>query len=131
GVAGRSRLGRNRRLANRDATPGGRRPAGDPQCGPPAEALAGTAPPRPAPEVLVLLLLRRPGLARSGRARQQMALLPALPARRQPALHGRGDRPLHRGLVAAGRGHRDDQLLPVLGTRVAEEGRGGSPADLG
>ena len=69
-------------------------------------------------EVLVLLLLRPPGAARSRRARQQLALLPALPARRQPGLHAGGDRPLHRGVVAAGRSHRDDQLLPVLGTRT-------------
>ena len=33
----------------------------------------------------------------------------------QPGLHAGGDRTLHRGVVAAGRGHRDDQLLPVLG----------------
>ena len=37
--------------------PGGRGPAGHPQRGPSAEAIAGTAPPRPAPQVLVLLLL--------------------------------------------------------------------------
>jgi pimeloyl-ACP methyl ester carboxylesterase len=68
--------GRNRRLGHRDAPPRGRRPAGHPQRGPPAEALAGTAPPGPAPQVLVLLLLRTDlGAARSlprprtGRAR--------------------------------------------------------------
>ena len=33
----------------------------------------------------------------------------------QPGLHAGGDRPLRRGLVPTGRGHRDDQLLPVLG----------------
>ena len=64
-AAGRSRLGRNRRLGHRDEPPRGRGPAGHPQRGPSAEALAGTAPPRPAPEVLVLLLLRPPGAARS------------------------------------------------------------------
>ena len=32
---------------------------------------------------------------------------------------------LHRGVVAAGGGHRDDQLLPVFGANPAEEGRGG------
>jgi epoxide hydrolase 4 len=35
-----------------------------------------------------------------------------LPARRPPGLHAGADRPLHRRLVPAGRGHRDDQLLP-------------------
>ena len=62
---------------------------------------------------------------------QPLALLPALPARRPPGLHPRGDRPLHRGVVAARRGHRDDQLLPVLGADPAQEGRGGAPPDQG
>ena len=114
-AAGRSRLGRIRRLGPRDEPPRGRGPAGHPQRGPPAEAVAGTAPPGPAPQVLVLLLLRPPGPARNRRARQPLAFLPALPARRPPGLHAGGNRPLRRGLVAAGRGHRDDQLLPVLG----------------
>jgi pimeloyl-ACP methyl ester carboxylesterase len=48
--------------------------------GPSAEAIAGTAPPRPAPQVLVLLLLRPPRAARKRRARRPLALLPALPA---------------------------------------------------
>ena len=38
----------------------------------------------------------------------------------QPGLHAGGDRPLHRGVVAAGRGDRDDQLLPVLGADLAQ-----------
>ena len=41
--AGRSRLGRKRRLGDRDEVPRGRRPAGHPQRGPPAEAIAGTS----------------------------------------------------------------------------------------
>jgi pimeloyl-ACP methyl ester carboxylesterase len=45
--------------------PGSRGPAGHPQRSPPAEAVAGTAPPGPAPQVLVLLLLRPPRVARS------------------------------------------------------------------
>ena len=44
-AAGRSRLGRKRRLGHRDGPSGGRGPAGHPQRGPPAEALPGTAPP--------------------------------------------------------------------------------------
>src|SRR6185437_6643094 len=48
------------RLGHRDEPPRGRGPAGHPQRGPPAEAVAGTAPSRPAPQVLVLLLLRPP-----------------------------------------------------------------------
>ena len=63
-AAGRSRLGRKRRLGHRDEPPRGRGPAGHPQRGPSAEAVAGTAPPGPAPQVLVLLLLRPPGAAR-------------------------------------------------------------------
>ena len=112
-AAGRSRLGRVYRLGPRDEPPRGRGPAGHPQRGPPAEAVAGTAPPGPAPQVLVLLLLRPPGPARNRRARQPLAFLPALPARRPPGLHAGANRPLHRGLVPARRGHRDDQLLPV------------------
>src|SRR4051794_41369079 len=50
---------------------------------------------------LVLLLLRPPGPARGCRARRPLALLPALPARRPPRLHAKGDRTLHRGVVAA------------------------------
>ena len=130
-AAGRSRLGRIRRLGHRDEPPRGRGPAGHPQRGPPAQALAGTAPPGPAPQVLVLLLLRPPRPARNRRARQPLAFLPALPARRPPGLHAGGDRPLHRGVVAAGRGHRDDQLLPVLGADPAQASRSGASPDQG
>lgn len=51
---------------------------------------------------------------------QPLALLPAFPARRRPGVHPRGNRPIRRSMVPAGRGHRDDQLLPALG---AGEGR--------
>ena len=61
----------------------------------------------------------------------RLAFLPALPARRPPGLHAGGNRPLRRGLVPARRGHRDDQLLPVLGAALAEEGRSGASPDLG
>ena len=84
-AAGRSRLGRKRRLGHRDELPRGRGPAGHPQCGPPAEAVAGTAPPGPAAQVVVLLLLRPPVLPEERRACQRLALLPALPAGRPPA----------------------------------------------
>ena len=40
-------------------------------------------------------------------------------------------RALHRGVVAAGRGGRDDQLLPRLGPPVPEGGRGKASPDLG
>src|SRR5262249_52829855 len=122
--AGTARVGRDHLPGRRDHPPPGRGPAGHPQRGPPAEAVAGTAPPGSAPQVLVLLLLRPPRVARSRRARQPLAFLPALPARRPPGLHAGANRPLHRGLVAAGRGHRDDRLLPVLGADPAQEGRG-------
>src|SRR5215468_595832 len=49
----------------------------------------------------------------------------------QPGLHPAGDGSLHRGVVAAGRGHRDDQLLPVLGADPAQAGRGGASPDHG
>ena len=112
--------GGSRRLGHRDEPPRGRGPAGHPQRGPSAEAIAGTAPSGPAPQVLVLLLLRPPGPARNRRARRPLALLPALPARRPPGLHAGGDRTLRRGVVAARRGNRDDQLLPVLGADLAQ-----------
>ncbi len=76
-----------------------------PQRGASAAALGGTAPPEPAAEVLVLLLLRSAGIARGHRARQRLALLPTFPARREPALHAGGNRALRRGVVAA-RGQR-------------------------
>ena len=76
----------------------------------------GLQQPEPAPEVLVLLLLRDAGTARGRGARQRLALLPALPAGREPALHAAGNRTLRRGVVAARGSGRDDQLLPRLGT---------------
>jgi hypothetical protein len=60
------------------------------------------------------------GAARIGGARQPPALLPALPERRPPGVHAGGDGPLRRGVGATRRRHRDDQLLPVVGTAVAE-----------
>ena len=83
--------------------------------------------PGPAPQVLVLLLLRPPRPARKHRARQPLAFLPALPARRPPGFHAGGDGPLYRGVVTARRSHRDDQLLPVLGADPAQEIRSGAP----
>ena len=53
----------------------------------PRRLVGGAAPPEPAPEVLVLLLLRDTGAARGRGARQGLALLPTLPAGREPALH--------------------------------------------
>jgi hypothetical protein len=76
-------------------------------------------------------LLRPPRPARKHRARQPLALLPALPARRPPGLHARGDRSLHRGVVTARVSQRDDQLLPVLGADLTQEGRSGASPDLG
>ena len=61
--------GENDRLGHRDEPPRGRGPAGHPQRGPSAEAVTRAAPPRPAPQVVVLLLLRPAGPARSRRAR--------------------------------------------------------------
>src|SRR5262249_45175809 len=49
----------------------------------------------------------------------------------RPGLHTGGDGPVHRGVVAAGGGDRDDQLLPVLGADATEEVRGGDPDDQG
>src|SRR6202030_2982887 len=99
--------------------------------GPSAEAIAGTAPPGPAPQVLVLLLLRPPRAARGRGARRPLAFLPALPARRPPGLHAGGNRPLRRGVVAARRGHRDDELLPVLGADLAQARRSCASPDQG
>ena len=53
-----------------------------------------------------------PDLPETRRARQPLALLPALPARRPPAYTPEEMDRYLRGVVAAGRGHRDDQLLP-------------------
>ena len=129
--AGRSRLGRIHRLDHCDESSGGRRPTRHPQRGPSAAALGGTAPPEPAPEVLVLLLLRDAGIARGRGARQRLALLPTLPAGREPALHAAGDRTLRRGVVAARGGCRDDQLLPRLGEAVPEGSRREASPDFG
>jgi pimeloyl-ACP methyl ester carboxylesterase len=49
----------------------------------------------------------------------------------ESALHARGDRTLRRGVVAGGRSSRDDQLLPRLGTAVAEGSRCEASPDLG
>ena len=87
--------------------------------------------PGPAPQVLVFLFLRPPGAARIRRARRPLALLPALPARRPSGLHPGGVRPLHRGVVAAGCGNRDDQLLPVLGADPAQARRRADRPHLG
>src|SRR5580693_3708879 len=64
--------------------------------------------------------LRKSWIARGCRPRPRLALLPTLPARREPALHVAGDATLHRGLVAARSSRRDDQLLPHLGQTVPE-----------
>ena len=64
-AAGRARLGRVGRLGHRDGLPRGGGPAGHLERGAPAQAGAGTAPPRAAPQVLVLLLLRPPRPARN------------------------------------------------------------------
>jgi pimeloyl-ACP methyl ester carboxylesterase len=79
--------GGKRRLGYRDEQPTDRGPDGHPQCCSSAEAVTGSAPPGPAPKVLVLLLLRPSEAARKRRAREQLALLPALSARRQPGIH--------------------------------------------
>src|SRR4029079_7506046 len=113
-----------------DEPPRGGRPTRHPQRGPSSTALGGTAQPEPAAEVLVLLLLRDTGAARGSRAPQGLALLPALPSRREPALHAGGNRTLRRSVVAAGRSGRDDQLLPGLGKTVAEGSRGKASPDL-
>src|SRR5204863_5308923 len=52
------------------------------------------------------------------RARQRLALPPALLAGREPALHDGGDGSLCRGVVAARSRSRNDQLLPRLGQVV-------------
>jgi alpha/beta hydrolase fold len=85
-AVGRSRLGRHHRLDDRDEPPGGGRPTRDPQCGPSAAASGGTAQPEPAAEVLVLLPFCGTGSARGRGARRRLALLPALPGRRETVL---------------------------------------------
>jgi hypothetical protein len=52
--AGRARLGPVGRLGHRDGLPRGGGPAGHLELGAPAQAVGGTAPPRAAPQVLVL-----------------------------------------------------------------------------
>src|SRR5262249_35158590 len=96
-----------------------------------ATALRGAEEPEPAPEVLVLLLLRDTGAARARGARQGLALLPPLSAGREPSLHAGGAGAVRRGVVAAGSGGRDDRLLPRLGQGIAEGGEGGHPPHLG
>src|SRR5207244_5755754 len=98
---------------------------------PSAAAPTGTAQPESAPEVLVLLLLCGTGTARGSGTRQRLALLPTLPAGREPALHAAGNRTLRRGVVAAGGSGRDDQLLPCLGETVPEGSRSKASPDLG
>src|SRR5262249_32096094 len=83
---------------------------------------------RSAAPVLVLLLLRPAGSTRKRGAREPLAFLPALRGRRPPAVYGRGDGSLRRGVVAARRGHRNDQLLPGLG--APEEPRRPTAPDL-
>src|SRR5262249_21701422 len=84
----------------------------------------------PAPQVLVLLLLRDAGIARGHRARQELALLPTLPAGREPALHAAGARALRGRMVPTGGGRRDDQLLPRLGEAVPKGRPRRAPTDL-
>ena len=100
-VPGRSRLGRINRLDSRDEPPRGRRPARDPQRGPPAEAIGGTAPSEPAPEVLVLLLLRDTGTARGGGPRSETGTSSGTSWTSEPAVHAGGDGTLRGGVVAA------------------------------
>src|SRR5262249_10973609 len=107
-----------------DEPPRGGRSTRDPQRGPSASTFRGTAPPEPAPEVVVLLLLCDAGPPRGGGAPSGLALLPTLPRGGEPSLHGRGARTVRRGVVAAGRGGRDGQLLPRLSEAVAEGSRG-------
>ena len=48
-----------------------------------------------------------------------------------PAYTAGGDRPLHRGVVPARRGHRDDQLLPARGADPAQKSRSRAPPHQG
>jgi pimeloyl-ACP methyl ester carboxylesterase len=86
------------------------------------------APPRPAPQVLVLFLFRSPGATRNRRPRRPLAFFPALPARRSSGLHARGDQSLCGGVVTARRCNRDDQLLPVFRADSAKARRGNASA---
>ena len=85
----------------------------------------GLKQPASAPEVLVLLLLPVPEVARAPCARAELAVLQALPARRPPAVHGRGARALRRGVVPARGGDGDGRLLPRRGATGVQAG--GSP----
>src|SRR6185312_11722187 len=98
----------------------GGRSTRDSERGPSAAAFGGAETSEPAAEVVVLLLLRGAGTARGGRAGQRLALLPALPGGREPAVHAGGARELCRGVVAAGGRGRDDQLLPRVGPAIPE-----------
>ncbi len=82
-AAGRSRLGRKRRLDHRDEPPRGRGPAGHPQRGPSAEAhRRGCTTPASSAGPGTSSSSQLPDLPEHHRARQRLALLPALPARR-------------------------------------------------
>ena len=59
----------------------------------------------------------------------EMALLPALPGGCAPGLHRPGNRTLRGGMVTAGSGGRDDQLLPGLGETIPEEAVAKPPPD--
>src|SRR5204863_5471064 len=109
----------------------GGRAARHPQRGPSAASLGRTEAPKPAAEVLVLLLLCGARTARGGGAAQRLALLPTLLGGRKPALHAAGNRTLCRGVVAARSSGRDDQLLPRLGQAVPEGIRGEASPNLG
>jgi pimeloyl-ACP methyl ester carboxylesterase len=86
---------------------------------------------RGAESALLVGLLRDSWIAGGRGPCQRLALLPTLPARREPALHVAGDATLHRGLVAARSSRRDDQLLPHLGQTVPEGSASKASPDLG
>ena len=106
-------------------------PSGHPQRGPSAASSRGTAPPEPAPRSWYFFYFALPEAARAPCAREGLArssehfLHDA-----QPPYSQRGDRSLHRGVVAARRSGRDDRLLPRRGA-TAEGRQDGAPADLG
>ena len=113
--------GADDRLDDRDEPPGGRRPARHPERGPSAAALEGLKHPNQLRKSWYFFFFATPGTARGRRACQGLALLPPLPAGREPPVHAGGDRTLRRGVVAAGRSGRDDQLLPRLGRQSQKE----------
>ena len=100
-AAGRSRLGRKRCLGHRDELSRSRGPAGYPQCGPSAEALAGTAPPE-LRKSWYFFFFNLPDLPESVAA--TLALLPALLARRPPEPIRR-----RRSITTSRRGHSPAQ----------------------